>query len=68
MLLFSRSFLPMAVAFLVRGLKEFGEPTRKALIMGLAPEGRKAGMFGAYYLARDVIVSVAAFGGALLSI
>ena len=65
-LLFSHSFAMMAVAFVIRGLKEFGEPTRKALIMDLAPEDRKAGMFGLYYLIRDVIVSVAAFGGALL--
>ena len=65
-LLFSRSFWPMVLAFVIRGLKEFGEPTRKALIMDLAPEGRQAGMFGAYYLARDVPVSVAAFCGALL--
>ena len=65
-LLFSRSFWPMAFAFVIRGLKEFGEPTRKALIMDLAPEGGKASMFGAYYLARDVFVSVAAFGGGLL--
>ena len=54
------------VAFVIRGLKEFGEPTRKALIMDLAPEGKKAGTFGVYYLLRDVIVSLAAFGGALL--
>jgi MFS family permease len=65
-LLFSHSFWAMAAAFVIRGLKEFGEPTRKALIMDLAPEGRKAGTFGAYYLVRDVIVSVAAFGGAFL--
>jgi MFS family permease len=65
-LLFSRSFWMMVVAFIVRGLKEFGEPTRKALIMDLAPEGKKAGTFGVYYLLRDVVVSVAAFGGALL--
>jgi MFS family permease len=65
-LLFSRSFWPMVVAFIIRGLKEFGEPTRKALIMDLAPEDRKAGTFGVYYLVRDVVVSVAAFGGALL--
>lgn len=65
-LLFSRTFEAMLIAFIVRGLKEFGEPTRKALIMQLAPEGRKAGGFGAYYLARDVVVSVAAFGGAAL--
>ena len=50
----------------MRGFKEFGEPTRKALIMDLAPEDRKAAMFGLYYLLRDVIVSVAAFGGAFL--
>lgn len=66
LLLFSRSFGMLVFAFILRGLKEFGEPTRKALIMDLAPEGRKAGMFGLYYLVRDVIVSVAAFGGALL--
>ncbi|QAA76096.1 MAG: hypothetical protein BIP78_0330 [Candidatus Bipolaricaulis sibiricus] len=66
LLLFSRSFGMLVAAFILRGLKEFGEPTRKALIMDLAPEGRKAGMFGLYYLVRDVIVSVAAFGGALL--
>lgn len=66
LLLFSRSFGMLVVAFILRGLKEFGEPTRKALIMDLAPEGRKAGMFGLYYLVRDVIVSVAAFGGAFL--
>ena len=65
-LFFARSFPLLIVAFVVRGLKEFGEPTRKALIMDLAPEDRKAAMFGYYYLVRDVIVSVAAFGGALL--
>ena len=36
------------------------------LPVALAPADRKAGMFGLYYLNRDVIVSVAAFGGALL--
>jgi hypothetical protein len=56
----------MVIAFIIRGLKEFGEPTRKALIMDLAPEDRKAGMFGLYYLIRDVIVSGAAFAGGFL--
>ncbi len=65
-LLLSQSFMWLSFAFFLRGLKEFGEPTRKALIMDLAPEDRKAGMFGLYYLLRDVIVSVAAFGGAFL--
>jgi hypothetical protein len=54
------------VAFVIRGLKEFGEPTRKALIMDLAPEDAKARTFGAYYLVRDVIVSLAALSSALL--
>jgi MFS family permease len=66
MLLFSQSMTWLVFAFVLRGLKEFGEPTRKALIMDLTPEHRKAAMFGLYYLLRDVIVSVAAFGGAFL--
>lgn len=61
MLPFCRGFWPFAAAFVVRGLKEFGEPTRKALIMDLAPEGAKGAAFGSYYLMRDVVVSVAAF-------
>ncbi|MDY0110854.1 MAG: MFS transporter [Candidatus Krumholzibacteria bacterium] len=65
-LLLARSFWLMIIAFTVRGLKEFGEPTRKALIMDLAPEDKKAATFGFYYLVRDIVVSVAAFGGALL--
>ncbi len=66
LLLYSRTFGMLVVAFVLRGLKEFGEPTRKALIMDLAPEDRKAGVFGLYYLIRDVIVSIAALGGAFL--
>jgi len=66
LLLFCQSFLWLTLAFVLRGLKEFGEPTRKALIMDLSPENQKAGMFGLYYLMRDVVVSLAAFGGALL--
>lgn len=65
-LLFSTSFPMMVAAFMIRGLKEFGEPTRKALILDLAPEDQKAGMFGLYYLVRDVIVSGAALAGAFL--
>ena len=65
-LFFAHSFWPLVIAFVIRGLKEFGEPTRKALIMDLAPEDAKAAAFGLYYLIRDLIVSVAAFGGAFL--
>ncbi|MCG6918332.1 MAG: MFS transporter [Deltaproteobacteria bacterium] len=65
-LLFCHTFNWLVLAFILRGFKEFGEPTRKALIMDLAPENCKAGMFGLYYLIRDVFVSIAAFGGAFL--
>jgi MFS family permease len=65
-LLYSRSFEWLVLAFILRGLKEFGEPTRKSLIMDLSPKSCQAGMFGLYYLIRDVFVSVAALGGAFL--
>jgi len=47
----------LIVAFVIRGLKEFGEPTRKSLILDLAPEHAKAATFGTYYLIRDGVVS-----------
>ncbi len=65
-LLYSRSMEWLILAFILRGLKEFGEPTRKSLIMDLSPDSCKAGMFGLYYLIRDVIVAFAALGGAFL--
>jgi predicted MFS family arabinose efflux permease len=65
-LLFAHSFWTFAIAFFIRGLKEFGEPTRKALIMDLAREDAKALTFGAYYLVRDVVVSIAALSSAFL--
>lgn len=65
-LYFSHTFTALAFAFVIRGLKEFGEPTRKALIMDLAPENLKAATFGTYYLIRDVIVSLAALSSAFL--
>ncbi|MFQ5772201.1 MAG: MFS transporter [bacterium] len=65
-LLYCQSFEWLIPVFILRGLKEFGEPTRKALILDLAPEHCKAGMYGLYYLLRDVCVSLAAFGGAFL--
>ncbi len=65
-LLYCRSFWPLVLAFVLRGLKEFGEPTRKALIMDLAPAGHKAAGFGAYYLLRDTVVALGALSGAYL--
>lgn len=65
-LLFSRSLPMLVLAFIVRGLREFGEPARKVLIVDLSPEGQKGSMFGFYCLVRGLIVSVAAFAGAFL--
>jgi MFS family permease len=63
-LLYCQTFGLLVFAFILRGLKEFGEPTRKALIMDLAAEDKKAQTFGLYYLIRDTVVSIAAFAGA----
>ncbi|MFI5237072.1 MAG: MFS transporter [Ignavibacteriales bacterium] len=63
---FSTSFTALVIAFIIRGLKEFGEPTRKSLIMDLAGDNAKAETFGTYYLFRDVVVSLAALSSAFL--
>ncbi|HOK04319.1 MAG TPA: MFS transporter [Victivallales bacterium] len=52
--------LSLIFAFIIRGLKEFGEPTRKSMIMELAPADSKALSFGAYYMVRDVVVGLTA--------
>lgn len=65
-LLWARSFGWLALAFVVRGLKEFGEPARKALIIAEARPELSARTYGAYYLIRDCIVTAGAFLGAWL--
>lgn len=65
-LMFSKSLYALVFAFVIRGLKEFGEPARKALILDLAPEANKALTYGAYYFVRDTVVAAAALGGGLL--
>jgi len=62
----SQGFWSLALAFAVRGLKEFGEPARKALILAYSPAGRKGQTIGAYYLLRDGVVSLASLAGAAL--
>jgi MFS family permease len=65
-LLVSHGFTTLAVAFAIRGLKEFGDTSRKALIIGYCKPERRGQMVGAYYLVRDLIVSAAAIVGAYL--
>jgi len=65
-LLWANSFGWLAVAFAVRGLKEFGEPARKALIIAQAVPEIRARTYGAYYLIRDCVVTTGSFLGAWL--
>lgn len=65
-LLMSRSFSTLVVAFVIRGLKEFGDTSRKALIIGYSDPAKRGRVVGTYYLARDLIVSSGAILGAYL--
>src|SRR5213083_1331602 len=65
-LLVSRSFSALVIAFAIRGFKEFGDTSRKALIIGYCESERRGQMVGTYYLVRDLIVSDAALLGAYL--
>jgi MFS family permease len=60
------SYPMLLVAFAVRGLKEFGEPARKALIIEYAPAASRGRTIGTYYLLRDTIVTAGSFLGAAL--
>jgi len=65
-LLVSNSLALLYIAFVVRGLKEFGEPTRKALIAELAAKNERGQAVGLYYSIRDGIVSLAPILGGIL--
>jgi MFS family permease len=65
-LVWAHTFGWLAVAFAVRGLKEFGEPARKALIIAEAVPELRARTYGAYYLIRDCTVTAGSFLGAWL--
>jgi MFS family permease len=65
-LIWATNFSWLALAFVVRGFKEFGEPARKALIIGEATPELRARTYGAYYLIRDCVVTTGSFLGAWL--
>jgi MFS family permease len=60
------SFVWMVVAFVVGGLREVGEPARKALIVDFAAAAMRGRVVGLYYLCRSVAIAPAAFIGGLL--
>ena len=62
----SPSFGWLLAAFVVGGLREVGEPARKALIIDLAEPEVRARVVGLYYLGRSVAIAPAAFIGGLL--
>src|SRR5439155_20391877 len=62
----AHTFPAFAVAFAVRGLKEFGEPARKSLILSYSPANAREATVGAYYLIRDSVVTTGSFAGAAL--
>jgi predicted MFS family arabinose efflux permease len=73
----SFAFFPLAViaasnyafmifAFVVGGLREIGEPARKAMIVDLAQENVRARSVGLYYLVRSLSITPAAVIGGLL--
>lgn len=65
-LVISASFWWLALAFVVAGLRETGEPARKALIVDLAAETARGRSVGAYYLARGLAVFPAPLVGGWL--
>ena len=66
---FSRSFPALVGAFAIGGLREIGEPARKALIVDLSDPRARGRTVGLYYAIRGFSVAgAAAVGGALWTI
>ncbi len=63
------SFAGLVAAFVVGGLREIGEPARKAMIVDFAEPHLRARSVGLYYLIRSLsITPAAAVGGALYTL
>jgi len=56
----------LTIAFVLAGLRELGEPARKAMIVDAAPEAARAQTVGAYYLARSVLIIPAGIAGGVV--
>ncbi len=56
----------LVVAFMIGGLREIGEPARKAMIVDFAQENLRARSVGLYYLVRSLSITPAAAIGGLL--
>jgi MFS family permease len=60
------NFGALIVAFVVGGLREIGEPSRKAMIVDFAEPHLRARTVGLYYLVRSLTITPAAFAGGML--
>ncbi len=63
---FSNSFAALVIAFVIGGLRELGEPARKAMIVDLADPARRGRTVGLYYLTRSLSITPAALVGGFL--
>ncbi len=62
----AHSFTGLILAFIVGGLREIGEPARKALILEFVPPDVRARGVGVYYLIRSLAITPAATVGGIL--
>jgi len=62
----ARGFAGLIIAFIIGGLREIGEPARKAMIVDFAKPHLRARSVGLYYLLRSLAVTPASAIGGLL--
>lgn len=62
----AQSFSTLVLAFIIGGLREVGEPSRKAMIVDFAAPRLRARTVGLYYLMRSLTITPAAAIGGLL--
>jgi MFS family permease len=62
----AHDFPTLLIAFAVGGLREVGEPARKAMIVDLVRPSTRARSIGLYYLIRSLAIAPAALIGGLL--
>jgi MFS family permease len=60
------SFTTLIFAFIIGGLREIGEPSRKAMIVDFAEPYLRTRSVGLYYLVRILSITPAAFIGGVL--
>ena len=65
-IIFASNFTLLIAAFVIGGLREIGEPSRKAMIVDFARDDLRARSVGLYYLIRSLSITPAAAIGGLL--